>query len=694
MKQNTFHIKTKKPERLLILILTAALFVPFLSVETVSADNPSYQTRLTRQGTFYQSADLTAADGEGSGLPVPESTNVQVAAGLYHSAMIHYDRTLYFWGDNTYGQLGYPDLDYSDSPVPVTFDEPVDSVSLGAYHSLVLTSEGHVYAFGRNSFGQLGNQSIEPTDTPSRVEGLPRIAAVSAGAFHSIALGRDGSVWAWGNNSDLQIGLVPDQEIYDLNETLVGRRSLEPVKVINDSIIEIAAGGHHSLALHESGQVYAWGANDRGQLGNGTTQSHGKPSLVAGLEHVTQITAGYQHNLAVVSRENDTDMIWTWGDDSLGQLGLGTDLQQSSYRSLPAAINWTAVFEQQPVPQTIVSVAAGAGHTAFTARVPQSQDAVLSAEQGTDQSDQDMSDTPDSPERHYLLLWGNNSNGQLGRRLSGNALNLPELYSFSQGNETSQKFHAFQDIALGGFHTLLLSSKALAASAGRGDSGQLGTLSIIDRYAFTPVDVPDAIQPFFAAGSYLQASWQDDGKLLLRWPQAFDNADPDVRYSLYIRTDEEDTPRVYEDAFDGLSREISHLAQNQPFEVILTAFDTAYADEDWTQLSRLVLYYIPDQDEGQTPEDLFETVYVSKLNVSDIDFMQGSNDYTHHPLDVPWDLTAVYGNYTAAESADRTAFWLSTGLAALLLLLSGATFYKKKASDIRSAGKQNTAADQ
>ena len=677
MKQNTFQTRTRNSVKLAILFMSAVLLVQLLYADSVLAEGPHYQTRFTREGTFYLSVDLAATDDSGFEIPAADTSAAQVDAGLYHSAILYYDNTLYLWGDNTYGQLGVKDLDYSDSPVSVQLDEPVASMSLGAFHSLVLTRKGQVYAFGRNSFGQLGNQSIEPTDRPSKVEGLPEIAAVSAGAFHSMALGTDGSVWAWGNNTDLQIGLVPDQHIYDLNETLVGRRCLEPVKIIDDGIIAIAAGGHHSLALHESGQVYAWGANDRGQLGNGTTQSHGNPSLVAGLEHITQIAAGYQHNLAVAYRENSSDIIWTWGDDSFGQLGLGTDLQQSAYRSLPAASNWTAVFDQQPIPQTIVKIAAGAGHSAFTARVPQTQDNVQPDEPSAEHDDRELPSGSDRPDRHYLLLWGNNSDGQLGQHLSGNALNFPELYQYTYGDASSLNFIAFQDIALGGFHTILLSSKALAAASGRGDSGQLGTLSIIDRYAFAPVDMPDVIKPLFPADSYLQASWQENGQLLLRWPRAVDNVDPDVRYRLYTRTTEQDTPVLYEKDFNDLSKVVSHLPQDQPFEVILTAYDGAFAADDWTQLSRLVLYFIPNQHDRQSPETLFETVHQTNLNISGISFLQNSKDFLHHESDVPWDLTAVYGPYTIDDPSDMTALWLSAGLAAFLLVLSIAAALKK-----------------
>ena len=283
-----------KIKSLFILFLTLlAIGSPFLIARQVSAASAS---------TAEASLDL---------LPVSAS----LSAGLLHSAMINYDRRLYIWGDNTYGQLGLGVDDYYDSPQWLEMRDDVAAVSLGGYHSLVLLADGSVWSFGRNAYGQLGIGSTDIQNVPVQVEGLPSILAISAGFMHSMALGADGSVWVWGNNTEKQVGDVADEIISGNNGNVLGRRRLTPAIVVFSGAVSIAAGGQHSMYLNKQGQVFAWGDNRKGQLGDGTSQSHASPLIVPGLENVTEIAAGFQHSLAVV-RSSENDILMAWGDDS------------------------------------------------------------------------------------------------------------------------------------------------------------------------------------------------------------------------------------------------------------------------------------------------------------------------------------------------------------------------------------------
>jgi alpha-tubulin suppressor-like RCC1 family protein len=73
------------------------------------------------------------------------------------------------------------------------------------------------------------------------------------------------------------------------------------------------------LALRKDGTVWAWGGNDKGQLGDGTTTGRATPVQVSGLTGVTAMAAGYSHSLAL--RGDGT--VWCWGDNEAGQLGDG-----------------------------------------------------------------------------------------------------------------------------------------------------------------------------------------------------------------------------------------------------------------------------------------------------------------------------------------------------------------------------------
>jgi alpha-tubulin suppressor-like RCC1 family protein len=123
--------------------------------------------------------------------------------------------------------------------------------------------------------------------------------AVAAGRTHSVAVKNDGTVWAWGQNELGQLG----------DGTTISRAL--PVQVQDiDGVTAIAAHDKHTLALCEDGTVWAWGDNGRGQLGNGTWVSHSAvPVQAQGLANITAIAAGWGHSLAL---RND-GLVFAWG---------------------------------------------------------------------------------------------------------------------------------------------------------------------------------------------------------------------------------------------------------------------------------------------------------------------------------------------------------------------------------------------
>jgi len=214
----------------------------------------------------------------------------------------------------------------------------VVAVCAGADHFLALRKDGTVWAWGNNEFGQLGDGTDLFRSVPVRVSGLPRIVAISAGDSFSLALDASGSLWAWGSNRFGELALYAP-----------GRTSsFLPLRIpLRTAVTAIEAGGHHSLALDASGAVWAWGANDRGQLGAGDKLSHSGPVLVriAGGNAVA-LAAGLNHS-AVLSADGT---LWVWGAGKCGQLGTGS--QEDS--PLPVSVK---------LPGPASAVHAGALHT-------------------------------------------------------------------------------------------------------------------------------------------------------------------------------------------------------------------------------------------------------------------------------------------------------------------------------------------
>lgn len=228
------------------------------------------------------------------------------------------------------GTYTFAATDITDSNLTLT---PTVSITFGTIHlptfcgftdlatgwdySLGLKTDGTVWTWGDNTQGQLGNGSIggNPHSTPTQISGLTGITALAANNNHSLAIDSNGDVWAWGNNDYGQLGD---------NST---NASSVPVQVSGlTEVIAIAAGYSHSVALKSDGTVWAWGHNAAGEIGDGTIIDRYIPTQVSGLSGVTAIAAGSDHSLAL---KNDGS-VWSWGYNAFGQLGDGTVLERHS----------------------------------------------------------------------------------------------------------------------------------------------------------------------------------------------------------------------------------------------------------------------------------------------------------------------------------------------------------------------------
>jgi alpha-tubulin suppressor-like RCC1 family protein len=234
---------------------------------------------------------------------------VAVTAGPAHSLAITEDGRVWAWGDNSSGNLGDGTTTSRTTPVQVAAfgTAPVVAVAAGFRFSLALASDGTVWSWGTNNYGDLGDGSSGwPRTTPDLVPGLSAIDAIATGFHRSMALRSDGVVWAWG---------------YYIGDGSWLTR-LRPVRVpLSAPAALVVTGSSHSLtAVRESsgaGGVLAWGANTSGWLGDGSYTQRLAPVRVFDLEHVTGISAGDAHSLAVAL----DGAVWAWGDNSYGRLG-------------------------------------------------------------------------------------------------------------------------------------------------------------------------------------------------------------------------------------------------------------------------------------------------------------------------------------------------------------------------------------
>uniref|UniRef100_A0AAY4E4M2 E3 ubiquitin-protein ligase HERC2 n=1 Tax=Denticeps clupeoides TaxID=299321 RepID=A0AAY4E4M2_9TELE len=259
-----------------------------------------------------------------------------IACGSSHSAAITSSGELYSWGLGEYGRLGHGDNTTQLRPklVKVLLGHRVVQVACGSRdaQTLALTDEGLVFSWGDGDFGKLGRGGSEGCNIPQNIERLngQGVCQIECGAQFSLALTKSGVVWTWGKGDYFRLGHGTDVHVRkpQMVEGLRGKK-----------IVHVAVGALHCLAVTDTGQVYAWGDNDHGQQGNGTTTVNRKPTLVQGLEgqKITRVACGSSHSVAWTTVDVTTPsvhepVLFQTARDSLGAsyLGVQSDSDPSS----------------------------------------------------------------------------------------------------------------------------------------------------------------------------------------------------------------------------------------------------------------------------------------------------------------------------------------------------------------------------
>lgn len=253
-----------------------------------------------------------------------------VSAGRYYSMAVKTDRTLWTWGNNNYGKLGLGQNVYGQLvPTKVGSETNWEDISAGYYHSMAVKTDGTLWTWGRNDFWQLGrvvSGGSSWSGVPAMVGNDTNWSKVSAGNYHSTAIKTNGTLWTWGRNNFMQLGLG---NITDTKPV--------PTRVGNaEDWKKVSAGSWHTLAIKTGGTLWAWGANQYGQLGRGYAGGNpsGVPTMVAGnLTTWNNVDAGGWHTLA--TKTDGT--LWSWGYNGSGELGLDDD--QSNWQAWPTQVN-------------------------------------------------------------------------------------------------------------------------------------------------------------------------------------------------------------------------------------------------------------------------------------------------------------------------------------------------------------------
>lgn len=347
-----------------------------------------------------------------------------IAAGAAFTCALLEDGAVSCWGRNLDRELGAFDGPRTSTPVPIPLPGGASALAARDRHACAVVN-GAVFCWGSNHQRELGTGDAEPRSGPALVRDLDGmvVTGLALGVGHSCALA-DGQIFCWGANTFGQLG--------------DGSNELRPSPVavpFLSGVATLAAGDHHTCAATADGTTWCWGANAQGQLGEGTTIGINIPVPVVGLRDGEAIAGGGTFTCALRKQ----GVVVCWGDNRAGQLGTG---------SAVARFTPSVVFD-------LANVRAVAAGGAFTcARRP----AVAGAD--------------------TTVCWGANQAGQLG-----DATRTDRSRAAALGIPLSAAA-----VAAGALHACLLGGDGSVWCWGRGADGRLGDSAGIDALVPTRVD--------------------------------------------------------------------------------------------------------------------------------------------------------------------------------------------------------------
>ncbi len=285
-----------------------------------------------------------------------------IAAGDTHSMAIKNDGTLWAWGRNNFGQLGDGTTVNKNTPFQVNGDTDWKTISLDNEFTIALKTNGTIWGWGKNNLKQLGNPDPSPIYVPTQIGSDSNWKTIDTGFQRSVALKTDNTFWGWGSGANGVFGngggnfssAIPVQTLPDTDwrqtstagTTLAirsdgslwawGENSFGSVgngSFVNNgpnyipnhigianNWVSISMGTYASRAINSNNELFCWGYNVSGQVGDGTTINRNVPTQV-GVGNTWLSTSG---GLFYVVGLTTNHTLWAWGDNTYGQLGDGT----------------------------------------------------------------------------------------------------------------------------------------------------------------------------------------------------------------------------------------------------------------------------------------------------------------------------------------------------------------------------------
>lgn len=271
--------------------------------------------------TFSQTSAVTDANGLATSTLTTNDTwatpgsrmTISAMSGSWTGAAVLtvLGANAYGAGKSDYGMLGNGSTGVFSTPVQLSlaFPSPVVSFASGQNHTLALLEDGTVWAVGECGAGQLGDGTNTTRTTWAKVSTLTGVTMIAAAGASSYAVS-NGELWSWGGNWSGQLGLGSTDWAAYAPRKATG---------VPAGVTAVAAGWNYWASALSGGEVFTWGANDDGQLGDGTTTGRNSPMKISGITGATRLASGAKTGYALV---NGT--VYAWGGNDVGQIGDGT----------------------------------------------------------------------------------------------------------------------------------------------------------------------------------------------------------------------------------------------------------------------------------------------------------------------------------------------------------------------------------
>ncbi len=241
---------------------------------------------------------------------------VALSTGMSHGCVLDDLGRAFCWGEGAYGRLGDGGLANRFTPVAVTLPNGVafSKISAGGSHTCALGLNGIAYCWGYGFAGRLGNGAVtdQSLPTPVTMPAARTFTTIASGGAHTCAIDDLGRGWCWGAGGTSQLGNGGWSDVSV--PTLVSMPSAT-------TFTAITAGFGHTCAITNTTAIRCWGYNNSGQVGNGTTSNVTTPAgLNDGGRGYVDVHAGYLTTCAVAANGD----VYCWGHNNRGQVGDGT----------------------------------------------------------------------------------------------------------------------------------------------------------------------------------------------------------------------------------------------------------------------------------------------------------------------------------------------------------------------------------